>query len=314
MIGYLIGLWCLVLPVEADAQLRLPPLRKTVQPSGRLSKKIYPPLRFIARVNFQVPLVHPFDGTIERTVARVQAQPVVPKIYVPVVAHAFSKWGPFPGKERLDAVIFDLDGTLLDSLGAWEHSGSNFVRSRGIVPPPSLDDELVSLSLMDGARLIKQRYGLPDSPEEILAQTLAPIQAHYYHDIMAFPGVPQTLARLKKQGVKMVVATASDGELAEAALKRLGLRDYFEFIITCDEVNSGKSSPAVYQEALKRLGTSRERTLVVEDALHALQTAHAAGFPTAGVEEAHSAGQRTLKQEVSSYYIFSYEGERVFAK
>ena len=218
----------------------------------------------------------------------------------------------FPGKDEVDAVIFDLDGTLLDSLSAWEHSGSNFVRTQGFEPPPTLDDELVKMSLMDGANLIKTRYQLPQSPEEILALTLLPIERHYYEDILPMPGVPETLARLKAQGVKMVIATASDRKLAEVALHRLGLRDYFEFIITCDEVGVGKSSPKVYEEALQRLGTEKSRTLVAEDALHALQTAHAAGFPTAAIEEAHSAAQQTAKQQVATYYVFSFQGKQVF--
>ena len=220
----------------------------------------------------------------------------------------------FPGKTEIDGVIFDLDGTLLNSLGAWEHSGSNFVRTQGFEPPASLDEELVSLSLLDGAKLIKERYQLSQSPEEILTLTLRPIRQHYFDDILPFPGVPETLARLKAQGVKMAVATASDRELAEVALRRLGLRDYFEFIITCDEVGVGKSSPKVYEEALRRLGTPKARTLVAEDALHALQTAHKAGFPTAAIEEVHSATQRAAKTQVATYYVLSYQGPYVFKK
>ncbi len=227
---------------------------------------------------------------------------------------AFWQRGEFPGKADIDAVIFDLDGTLLDSLSAWEHSGSNFVRSQGLEPSAGLDDELVALSLMDGAQLLKTRYQLPQSPEEILQLTLLPIEQHYYNDILPIPGVPATLARLHKQGVKMAVATASDRALAEASLGRLGLRKYFEFIITCDEVGVGKSSPNVYEEALRRLGTSKARTLVAEDALHALQTAHAAGFPTAAIEEAHSAAQRTAKKQAATYYVLSYQRQNVFKK
>jgi len=230
------------------------------------------------------------------------------------VPPAFWERSTFPGKADIDGVIFDLDGTLLDSLGAWEHSGSNFVRTQGFEPPAGLDDELVAMSLMDGANLIKTRYRLPQSPEEILALTLRPIEAHYAHDILPLPGVPELLARLKAQGVKMAVATASDRALAEVSLRRLGLRDYFEFIITCDEVGVGKSSPKVYEEALRRLGTAKARTLVAEDALHALQTAHAAGFPTAAIEEAHSAAQQVAKKQAATYYVLSYEGKQVFKK
>lgn len=220
----------------------------------------------------------------------------------------------FPAREKIDAVIFDLDGTLLDSLGAWENSGSNYVRSRGFEAPADLDAKLETLSLMDGAQLVKQMYNLPEPPEVLLEQTLEPIKNHYFYDIQPMPGVPEQLARLKAQGVKMAVATASHKEFAERALTRLGLREYFEFIITCDEVGIGKTSPKVYEEALRRLGTMKERTLVAEDALHALETAHHAGFPTAAIEEAHSVGQRAQKLNVADYYILEYEGQNTLFK
>lgn len=212
----------------------------------------------------------------------------------------------FPAKREVDAVIFDLDGTLLDSLGAWENSGANYVRSLGLEPPEGLDAKLETMSLMDGARYIKELYNLPDAPEVILEKTLEPIKNRYFYDIQPMPGVREQLARLQVQGVKMVVATASHREFAERALARLGMLDYFEFIITCDEVGIGKTSPKVYEEALKRLGVMKERTLVAEDALHALQTAHNAGFKTAAIEERHSIADRHEKQAVADYYIVDY--------
>ena len=239
----------------------------------------------------------------------------VPGITGPVqLPPAFWQRGTFPGRAEIDAVIFDLDGTLLNSLGAWEHSGSNFLRTQGIEPPATLDDELETLSLTDGAQLLKTRYHLPQNPQEILALTLRPIAQQYKNDILPMPGVPETLARLKAQGVKMAVATASDQELAHAALHRLGLLNYFEFIITCDEVGEGKSSPKVYEEALRRLGTTKPRTLVAEDALYSLQTAYRAGFPTAAIEEAHSAAQQAAKKQAATYYVLSYQGKNVFKK
>ena len=128
------------------------------------------------------------------------------------------------------------------------------------------------------------------------------------------PGVREQLARLKEQGVKMAVATASHKDFAQKALARLGLSDYFEFIITCDEVGIGKTSPKVYEVARERLGTAKERTLVAEDALHALETAHKAGFPTAAIEETHSLGQASQKMDVADYYVTSYEGKNTLAK
>lgn len=216
----------------------------------------------------------------------------------------------FPGKETVDAVIFDLDGTLLDSLSAWEHSGTNFLRTQGITPPEGLDEKLVKMSLMDGARLLKEMFSLPQEPEEILRLTLDPIRRHYFEDIPAKPGVPETLRRLKAQGVKLCVATASDGELARAALARLELLDLFDFVLTCDEVGVGKRSPAVYEEALRRLGTEKSRTLVAEDAPYALQTARLAGFMTAGVADPHTLpeGARQMRADADFYVETFLEG------
>lgn len=222
--------------------------------------------------------------------------------------------GAFPSKAEVDAVIFDLDGTLLDSLWAWEHSGSNFVRALGIEPPAELDAKLVQMSLMDGARFIKELYQLPQAPEEILARTLEPIKQRYYTQVQPMPGIPELVTRLHSQGVKMGIATAGDKNFATVALKRLGLLDYFDAIVTCDEVGIGKTSPAVYEETLRQLGTDKGRTLVVEDAVHALQTAHRAGFPTAAVEESHSALQLPEKVEIADYYVSSFVGNNVFKK
>ena len=212
----------------------------------------------------------------------------------------------FPGKKDIDAVIFDLDGTLLDSLWAWENSGVNFLRTQGINPPEGFNDQLAQLSLMDGAKLVKEKYNLPQTPEEILRLTLAPIRERYFHTIMPKPGVPELLRRLKAEGVKMCVATASDKELTVAALKRTGLLPYFDFILTCDEVGAGKRTPVIYEAALKKLGTQKKRTLVAEDALYALTTASRAGFPTAGIFDAHSAKDQPAVHQLSTYYIPSY--------
>lgn len=215
----------------------------------------------------------------------------------------------FPGKSVVDAVIFDLDGTLLDSLSAWKHSGSNFLRTQGITPPEGLDEQLSTISLMDGARLLKEQFALPQEPEEILRLTLEPIRRHYFEDIPAKNGVPELLHMLKAQGIKLCVATASDRELTEAALSRLGLLDLFDFVLTCDEVGLGKRSSLIYEDALYQLGTAKSRTLVVEDARYALETAKRAGFLTAGVADPHTPAEDAQKiREQADYYIEYFLG------
>lgn len=236
-----------------------------------------------------------FDVSVARAVMLNPLRVVRPK-------HNF-----FPGKKTIDAVIFDLDGTLLDSLSAWERSGSNFLRTQGIEPNFDFDAAVAKMSLMDGARLAKEQFALSQSPEEILRLTLEPIRQRYYRDIPPKAGVPEMLRFLHAQGIKLCVATASDRELTEAALRRTGLLKYFDFIITCDEVGVGKTSPAIYETALQKLGTDKSRTIVAEDALYALTTAKKAGFVTAAIADKHSFKDQPFLQRTADYYIYSFE-------
>ena len=206
-------------------------------------------------------------------------------------------------KQKIDAFIFDLDGTLLNSLSAWKNAASNYLKTRGINLPPNLQAQVEQMSLMDGARVLKEHYNLKETPEELVAATIRPVGERYYNDIPAKTYVPQLLSYLQSQGVKMAVATASHPDFARGALERLGLMNYFEFIITCDEVGVGKTDPRVYEEAIKRLGTQRERTVVVEDAPYALETAHAAGFRTIGVAEEYYQDKMLQMQKIADLFL-----------
>lgn len=308
----LIGVLALGLGLAADAAAQKPRLPAV----SKLSAPVVRPANLIPAQAWSIGLLSPrawaiSAGRVPSDVAKnltvfpvVQADEIAARIER---LEAAARRSFFPGKQTIDAVIFDLDGTLLDSLGAWEHSGTNFLRTQGINPPEGLDEKLAQMSLMDGARLVKKMFGLPQPPEELLRLTLLPVRQRYFTDIPAKPGVPEMVRYLRAQGIKLCVATASDRELAEAALKRLGLWNSFDFIITCDEVGIGKRSPAVYEAALKKLGTSKARTLVVEDALYALETAKKAGFPAAAIAEEHAAGDQPALQRAADYYIRSFD-------
>ena len=235
-----------------------------------------------------------------------QLQSEIQRKVLPLLKHNF-----LPGKKTVDAIIFDADGTLLDSLWAWEHSADNFLRTQGIEPPADFNANVAKMSLMDGARLAKSQFNLPQSPEEILRLTLEPIRQRYYKEINPKAGAREILFFLHSQGIKLCIATASSREFTEVALKRAGIFDLFDFIITCDEVGVGKRNPAVYEQALQKLGTQKSRTLVVEDALYAVQTAKQAGFLTAAVKDEHSAKDQPMLQLLADYYIQSFSECRV---
>ena len=125
---------------------------------------------------------------------------------------------------------------------------------------------------------------------------------NYYVDTVQLkPGIEMFLEKLKANNVKMCIATVTDKHLAEAALGRLGVRDYFSEILTCASVGRSKEEPYIYREAQKHLGTSKSETVVFEDALYALKTAKSDGFIAVGVFDIHEENQNELRMTADSY-------------
>ena len=205
----------------------------------------------------------------------------------------------------LKGAIFDLDGTLLDSMPLWDGIGAAYLKTKGLVPGPGLTEALAPLSLPQAAEYLRAGYGLRESQDEIVRQINALIADSYRYTLLPKPSAEPFLRRLKRQNVRMCVATATDRPLAEAALERLKLRDYFCGVVTCSEAGAGKDRPDVYRRALSLLGTEPARTVVFEDALHAVETAKAAGFPVAAVFDESAAGNREKIAALADWYLNS---------
>ena len=165
--------------------------------------------------------------------------------------------------------IFDMDGTLLDSMSIWETIGADYLRFCGIEPRPDLRERIRNMSLPQAARYYQSAYGLRKSEEEILAGVNGMLARFYREQAALKPGTAGLLESLARRGVE-----------------RVGIRSRFECIFTCSE-SGGKDAPHIYEAALRRLGTPREQTWVFEDALYAVRTALAAGFPVVGVFDRH---------------------------
>ncbi|WP_300414722.1 HAD family phosphatase [uncultured Oscillibacter sp.] len=208
---------------------------------------------------------------------------------------------------RLQSAIFDMDGTLVDSMPMWRSRAGALVRSHGLVPPPDLDKRVSALSVLEGAALCKELCGLPGTPEELAEEVWAQIERFYRQEVRPKPGLIPFLSILKMEGVWMYVATATDRPLAEAALKTAGIDGFFRGIVTTREAGREKrEGPEVYERALRRLRSSKKDTVVFEDALHALRTAKEAGFRTAAVYDASEPDQEEMRR-LAEYYIGSYE-------
>lgn len=206
---------------------------------------------------------------------------------------------------NIEGAIFDLDGTLMDSMFIWDTIGEDYLRSRGVTPRENLRETFKSMSLLQAARYYRREYGLEESEIEIMAGVNAQI-AHYYEGVVrAKPGAAELLRALSRRGARLCVATATDRPLVEAALARNGLSGYFERVFTCTEVGAGKDRPDIYHLARECLGTKPEATYVFEDALYALRTAKAAGYPVVGVYDASEAAHQAEIQALSDVYVRS---------
>lgn len=201
----------------------------------------------------------------------------------------------------IQGAIFDLDGTLLDSMPMWDMLASRYLRSLGVTPRPDVDAVTRPMSMAQTARYFQQEYGVDLSAQAIMDGINAAAEHFYRTKVQAKPGAADFLADLCRHGVKMCVATATDRPLVEAALERCGLRPYFTGIFTCTEVGAGKDQPAIYREALRHLGTDKFATPVFEDALHALRTAAADGFLTVAVQDPSEPDPAALRALCSCY-------------
>lgn len=184
---------------------------------------------------------------------------------------------------NFDGAIFDLDGTLFDSMTLWEDIDKDFLASRSLKYTPDYSQALLGLDILSSARYTISRYGLLETPEELIDIWNRMARDAYENTVELKPGAKALLSDLKKHNVRLAVATALDPVLFEPCLKRHGIYDWFDCFCFCGETGCPKNSPDIYLLAAKRLGVEPNNCVVFEDITAGLLSAKSGGFHTVAV-------------------------------
>ena len=186
----------------------------------------------------------------------------------------------------IKGVIFDADGTLLDSMPIWHDVSRRYLARRGIDAPDSLVNEVFTMTLEEGCRYIKRLYGLPDDVGDMIGAITDEIRDFYYHEAPLKEGAREIIQTLHAHDIPIVIATAGLRETHTKALERLGIIDCFDGIFICSELGTSKCEPLIYEHAARYMNLHPDETLVLEDAAYAVRTAKSAGFHVIGVADA----------------------------
>ena len=205
------------------------------------------------------------------------------------------------------AAIFDLDGTILDSMPYWFTTGERYLSSLGVKPEKNISKIMQSMSLAQGAQYFREKYGIQKTDSQIIQGIKETISDSYRFEIQPKPFAIDFLELIRKSGIPIALATATDENMFMPAFERLNLRQYFDHILTCSQLNTSKNEPLIYLSAAKLLKTSVEQTVVFEDAPHAISTAYKAGFKTAGIQDDSAKNQEDEVKQNSTVYFADYK-------
>ena len=207
---------------------------------------------------------------------------------------------------NVKAVIFDLDGTLVDSMWMWKQIDIDYLERFGQDVPEDLQDSIEGMSFTETAEYFKKRFDIPDSVDQIKSDWNAMAWDLYANRVPLKEGVAEFLELLRQKEIKMGIATSNSRELVELVTKNNEIHSYFQTIRTSCDVNKGKPAPDIYLKVAEDLGVDPKDCLVFEDVVQGIMAGKNAGMTVCAVKDEYSEKQASEKRQCSDYYIDSY--------
>ena len=209
--------------------------------------------------------------------------------------------------DKIHGAIFDMDGTILDSIGVWDKIDHDYLSSRGIEVPEDYARTISSLTSVECAKYSIARFDLKDSVEDLINEWEERALFEYANNLALKDGAKEYIERLKEKNIKIALATSSSKRLYEAALKHTGVYDLFDAFISTDNTKSGKGEPEVYITAAEMLGAAIENCVIFEDVPHAVKGAKKSGAKVCAVYDKRWKEDEEYLQSIADEYIKSFK-------
>lgn len=210
--------------------------------------------------------------------------------------------------------IFDLDGTLLDSLSVWETVDDLFLQKRGIEVTQDYHEALLHLRFEEAAHYTIKRYGLNESPHEIMNEWMNLATMMYHNRVTLKKGAYELIHELKRRGCILSIVTSCHQELFEPCLRRNGIWECFDYIIESNRVKMSKTQSDIYQHVLTLMNLQPEECVFIDDVYSSLKAASMLGIHVIGINDELSYDEKTselTKTIIKDFTELSYKKERL---
>ena len=209
-------------------------------------------------------------------------------------------------QKNIKGAIFDLDGTLVDSMGVWHRIDDEFLGRRGFPADESYKQAVKTMKYETAAHYTIERYGLSETPEEVMAEWDSMALHEYRYNIKCKPGAAEFLNELKQRGIKIALATVSHRALLEAVLKGNDIFELFDVLTDVSQVSRGKEEPDLYWFAAKQMELEPEECIVFEDVLLGIDSAKRGGFYTCGVKDHSSYAEELEIRRLADCFVENF--------